>query len=103
VVSLTAEPTPAFSGGTAPMIASVAAGIIRPKPTDITTSAMATSMYSPPAVMRLTISRPTAAMARPSATTILLPKRSASRAALGDTMIMVAAIGSRRTPACRAV
>ena len=43
VVSFIAEPTPAFSGGTEPMIDSVAGAIANPMPTPIRTSTTATN------------------------------------------------------------
>ena len=43
VVSFIAEPTPAFSGGSDPMIDSVAGAIARPMPTPIRTRTTATS------------------------------------------------------------
>ncbi len=42
-------------------------------------------------------------MPRPVATTILLPTRSTILADIGATTIWTAAIGTRRTPASRAV
>ena len=43
VVSFIAEPTPAFSGGTEPMIESVAGAIAKPMPTPTITSTTPTS------------------------------------------------------------
>ena len=74
VVSFMAEPMPAFSGGSDPMIDSVAGAMARPMPTPITTSTTATWPYELSTVVVENTTSPATTQARPAATTSLVPR-----------------------------
>ena len=98
-MSLTAEPTPAFSAGSEPMIASVAGAITRPrpeemKPIETTRIQYGTSTGSEPA-----IPNPTAIDSRPPVTTAFVPKRFTRRAEFGAAIAVNTAKGTVCTPA----
>jgi hypothetical protein len=99
VVSFMAEPTPAFSRGSDPMIDSVAGAMMcaipRPRPAaTVVTHSVLLPVSS--VVMR---SRSTATIAMPNATTFLLPNRCTHRVDSGANTIMHAACGISSAPA----
>src|SRR5581483_2843169 len=99
VVSLTADPTPAFARGSEPMIESVAGAMTLPMPspriidTTITHSVLASgcSMRNRP--------QPKPTIARPVPTTALLPNRLTHTLLSGAATMIVAAWGSSTAPA----
>ena len=99
VVSLTAEPTPAFSRGSEPITLSVAGAMVRPMPTDITHMLRMTRRYDESAEMNDRANSDPAMTSRPVVTTRLVPTRSTSRADSGAVSIRAAAYGTSRTPA----
>ncbi len=102
VVSLTADPTPALSRGSEPMIDSVAGAMVRAMPVAMMTKAKNTGVYPAEGSTWVMTQRPVATVSRPAATTSLVPKRSASLALWGATAIITTAKGMMRTPAARA-
>ncbi len=98
VVSLTADPTPNWSGGSEPMIASVAGVMARPMP--------AAEMNRMPAIIRSLLfsftraieARPPAMIRRPRVVVILAPKRLVMAALMPAAMATPSAIGMNRNP-----
>ena len=78
VVSLTAEPTPALSRGSEPMIDSVAGATASPMPPPISSIAMAMRPYPLVTVDVDATTRPAAKSSMPVTTTRLVPSRSTS-------------------------
>src|SRR5262245_8347688 len=98
VASFTADPTPAFSIGTAPRIASVAGAVMRPSPPPAMTICAAISKYDVVAVTVEIQSIPTPNRPRPAATTALLPTLTANRVPTTAAIAIDTATGTRRTP-----
>jgi hypothetical protein len=98
-VSFIAEPTPAFSRGSEPMIDSVAGARIWAKPTASTHMISTTLIVGESAVNGVMRSRPNAAIDMPVAITILLPKRWTHRGESGARIISTIACGNRTAPA----
>src|SRR4051812_3823266 len=99
VVSLTAEPTPAFAFGSEPMIDSVAGAMTNPMPTPNS------SRTAPPPTKDLITGsteysiRPVATIDRPVTTTSLVPTRSTSLGACGAVAMIPIATGAVSNPA----
>src|SRR5918995_2159008 len=75
VVSFTADPTPAFSGGSDARIDSVAGAAAEPSPNPIRIIAVAITEYAVEASLVAAIANPPAIRASPVATTSLVPIR----------------------------
>src|SRR3954471_2829241 len=99
VASLTAEPTPAFSTGTAPMMDSVAGALVRPLPVPQITIVMAIVRYVVVTVALETQRKNTARSASPVVTTSLVPRRTASLVPSTEAIATAMATGRVRTPA----
>ena len=100
VVSLTADPTPAFSRGSEPMTDSVAGAIVMPMPTDIRQNSVIASGYGVVASMNDSATRARQMIvSRPVVTMRFVPARSTSRAEIGAVTIIVRAYGTSRMPA----
>src|SRR3954447_23206499 len=79
VVSLTAEPTPAFSLGSEPMIDSVAGAVVRVRPLDTSSIQATTGPQNAVPASKVEAQRnPRAIDASPDATTTLGPNRNAN-------------------------
>ena len=98
-VSLTADPTPALAGGSAPMMASVAGALTRPSPPPMKSIWPTTNQYDEVAESRVVQAKPMAIEVRPAATIALVPNRSASLALSGAAIPVKRANGTVRTPA----
>ena len=98
-MSLTAEPMSARSGGSEPMIDSVAGAPASPMPTPMKTIAIASRPYPVLVVTVAAIARPVANINIPAVTTRLVPKRATSFDDSGAATIIAPAYGSMRTPA----
>lgn len=99
VVSFTAEPTPAFAGGSDAMIDSVAGATAEPSPNPIRIIAVAITEYGVEASFVAAIANPAAIRVSPAATTSFVPTR---RSILGDVTAATTianANGRVRTPA----
>ncbi len=102
VVSLTADPTPALSADSEPMIASVPGAVVRPRPAPSSTIWIAISRYGVLALAVDAQPRPAAKIARPPATTTVVPILSTMRGPTMLAMAIEAATGSNRTPVSKA-
>src|SRR6266508_791 len=98
VVSLTAEPTPAFASGSEPMIESVAGAIVSASPHAVITNRHTRSPYDDDASSPEVNNKPVAVRVSPVATTALLPTRSTNLGLSGATIIIGIANASSRTP-----
>ena len=98
VVSFMAEPTPAFSLGTEPMIDSVADGIAIDIPPDMHTSPRAMWTYEESAFTVARMSSPHAPPTSPKPTRRFEPKRSTMRGATGANTMNMIATGSKPDP-----
>ena len=94
----TADPTPAFSGGTTPRIASVAGAPISPMPPPAISIWPTISMYDVDADAVLIHHIATPNIVRPVATTALLPTRMASFVPNTAATAIDVATGSNRMP-----
>src|SRR3981189_3367716 len=103
VLSLTAEPTPALSALSDPMIASVAGAVASPSPPPRSTICTAISRYEVSALVVAAQARPAAKIASPPATTTVVPIRSTTRGPRIDATPMEIATGSSRTPVSKAL
>ena len=101
VVSLTAEPTPAFSRGSEPITDSVAGAIVMPMPDGHQAEQADHEQVRRVAWMNDSDSSAAAMISRPAVTTRFVPTRSTTRADSGATTIIVRAYGIIRTPAPR--
>ncbi len=98
VVSFTAEPTPAFSRGSEPMIESVAGVIVSPMPPDMSSIRHNRSTYDVSTRTRENSASPIATTSSPTATVTFVPTLSATRALSGATTMIATANGSNATP-----
>ena len=99
-MSFTAEPTPAFSFGNEPRMASVAGAVVIVRPTPIRTIDPTTGpQYAVSASSVEAHRNPTVIEVRALVTTRLVPKRRASRAAIGAPTAALIAKGKVCTPA----
>src|SRR5437870_3617869 len=103
VASFTAEPTPAFSTETAPMIASVAGAVIRPRPPPPMIICPTSTMYGLEADTVEIHHSASPNIARPVATTALLPILTASLVPTTAATAMDIATGSIRSPVSNAL
>src|SRR4051794_25684704 len=99
VVSLTAEPTPARSGGNEPMIDSVAGAVTRPSPPPIPSMATTTTRYGELAAVTAATRKPEAIKPSPAPTTRFEPNRRTSSGDTGAVSAVKSANGTVCTPA----
>jgi hypothetical protein len=99
VASFIAEPAPARRAGTADMIAAVIGDIESAMPETSGIRLIRMNQYGVCNPMWKKRSRPPAMHSIPNATVRFAPKRAVRRGVSGDTMIMIGAIGSRRSAA----
>ena len=103
VASLTADPTPAFSLGTTPMIASVAGAEIRPRPPPPMSICPTRTAYGVDWDTVATQNRNAPVRSRPLATTALFPILTASFVPSTEATASDVATGKIRTPVPRGV
>src|SRR5690348_10811887 len=99
--SFTADPTPAYDGGTVLITDSVAGAMVAPMPRPISARQVATTAYGLSAETNPRPASPHPLRNRPAATTTLAPTRAASPALRGAATASPTASGSIRTPASR--
>src|SRR5690242_20017031 len=99
VASFIAEPAPARRAGTADMIEAVMGDIDSAMPVTSGTIEISTYQYGVCGVNARNINSPPATEIIPAATTRFAPKRALRRGVIGDTRIMIGAIGSKRSAA----
>src|SRR5271163_4834779 len=99
VVSLTAEPTPALSGLSDPMIASVAGAVVSPRPVPSNTICIAITVYGVPASTVDAQASPAANTAKPALTTAVVPILWTTAGPITLASAIDTATGNSRTPA----
>src|SRR5213596_3213115 len=93
VASFMAEPAPARRGGTADMIAAVIGDIVSAMPIMSSATHNSTYQYDVLTVSCANEKKPHATRLIPVATVRLAPRRLMMRGVIGDTIIMIGAIG----------
>src|SRR5947207_3321157 len=99
VVSLTAEPTPAFPGGSDPMIDSVAGDVVKPMPAPNSTRTSPPNSADDINVSEAYSASAVATVNRPPVTTRLVPTRSTTLGASGAQAMIPTATGAVSIPA----
>src|SRR5436305_4056759 len=97
VASFIADPAPARRGGTADMIAAVMGDIVSAIPETRKIRQNSTYGYDVPTSIRENDRNPNATNAIPVPTVLFEPMRATIRGVIGDTMIMIGAMGRKRT------